>query len=297
MVALWLSLPALQEPVRVERLAYAKWTGCWRISNGRIEVVVVPQVGRVLRLARIGGPNLLWENPALVEGRSAVAPGEWANYGGDKLWPSPQSWGWPPDPKLDGSMHRSKAIANGVWMASQPAARDGVRFERSITLEPGADVVFFRQRMIATGPKPVRWAVWQVTQLNDPSEILMELPTDPASWIPMGDPPQRSVDANLRLEGRWLRITRHPEQSFKVGSALRNGTLWAKTASGWLEMRALLRPPFGTFPDQGAGLQVYCNADPDRYVELEVTGFLSELQPGEASELEVRWRLADQPKL
>jgi hypothetical protein len=194
-------------------------------------------------------------------------------------------------------MHRSKPIPNGIWLASQPATRDGVRFERTITMEPGEDVVVFRQRMVATGPQTVRWAVWQVTQVQDPSEVLMELPAEEASFILMGDPPQRSIDDNVRTEGSWLRIRRHPEQSFKVGSGKKNGALWAKTTAGWLEMRPVLRQTEGTFPDKGAGLQVYCNADPYRYVELEVTGFLHELEPGQYTELEVRWRLTDQPPI
>ncbi len=293
MVGLWLaSLPPAGEPVRVEQIRYAKWSGCWRISDGRLEVVVVPAVGRILRLGRPGGPNVLWENVDLCGGRTSPKAGEWANYGGDKLWPSPQTWGWPPDPKLDGGMHRSRAIPGGVWIASQPSATLGVRFEREILLPGGRDEVVLRNRMVSIGPQPVEWAIWQVAQLDDPEEVLIDLPAANAEPIRMGDPPKIPIDSFLEKFGASLRIRRSPQQSFKIGSAAIGGSLWAKTRAGWFEMRPVLEPPIGAFPDQGAGLQVYCGADPDRYVELEATGFSRRLAPGEATTLEVRWRLS-----
>lgn len=292
MVGLWIaSLPPADEPVRVEQIQHAKWSGCWRISDGRLEVVVVPAIGRIMRLGRPGGPNVLWENLDLCNGRTIAKPGEWANYGGDKLWPSPQTWGWPPDPKLDGGMHRSRAIPGGVWMASQSAASAGVRFEREIILLGGRDEVVLRNRMTCIGPQPVEWAIWQVAQLDEPDEVWMDLPSAQAEPIRMGDPPAMPIDAFVDRRGATLRIRRSPQQSFKFGSGAIGGSLWAKTRAGWFEMRPVLEPPLGTFPDQGAGLQVYSNSDPDRYVELEATGFARRLRPGESTSFEVRWRL------
>src|SRR5438105_716976 len=51
--------------VAVERVDYHGWPGCFRLTNGTVDVVVVPQIGRVMRYGPVGGPNLLWENPAL----------------------------------------------------------------------------------------------------------------------------------------------------------------------------------------------------------------------------------------
>src|SRR5262245_60839367 len=90
--------------VRLERIAYHGWRGAWRMTNGTVELILVPQIGRIMRYGFVGGPNVLWENPAM---HGKVVPPkagdkEWANYGGDKLWPAPQDrWGWPPDPYLD----------------------------------------------------------------------------------------------------------------------------------------------------------------------------------------------------
>lgn len=69
---------------RVERVSYKGWQDCYRLSNGTVEVVVVPSVARIMHYGFFGEPNVLWVNPA-TEG-VPVKPGEWPNHGGDKAW-------------------------------------------------------------------------------------------------------------------------------------------------------------------------------------------------------------------
>ena len=57
----------------------------YRLTNGTVEAVVVPSIGRVMRWGKIGGPNLLWNNDP-----SKITETGWKNYGGDKTWLSPQ---------------------------------------------------------------------------------------------------------------------------------------------------------------------------------------------------------------
>ncbi|MEJ5171841.1 MAG: hypothetical protein WHU10_12705, partial [Fimbriimonadales bacterium] len=122
--------------------------------------------------------------------------------------------------------------------------------------------------------------------------VLLDLPSADAEPIRMGEAPKEPIDAYVERHGARLAVRRSPRQSFKFGSGAIGGSLWARTAGEWLEMKPIHRPPYGTFPDQGAGLQVYCNPDPNDYVELEVTGFAERLNPGESTLLEVRWRLS-----
>jgi len=83
------------------------------LSNGLVEVQIVPQIGGRVIQFKLGDHEFLWVNPQLagkLPPPSGLGPkGEWLNYGGDKLWPAPQGWGgddqWPgpPDAVLDGS--------------------------------------------------------------------------------------------------------------------------------------------------------------------------------------------------
>ena len=58
-------LPCAAE-VTVERITYHGWADSWRMSNGAIDLVVVPRIGRIMRYGRVGGPNMLWENPDTI---------------------------------------------------------------------------------------------------------------------------------------------------------------------------------------------------------------------------------------
>src|SRR5262245_58121782 len=97
----------------------------WRaivLRNQAAEVVIVPEIGRVMRFTLRGaaggrggasgqadeaasGP--FWTAPGIGKELPADAEG-WRNYGGDKTWPAPQSdWakvagrGWPPPAGFD----------------------------------------------------------------------------------------------------------------------------------------------------------------------------------------------------
>src|SRR3982750_3663343 len=90
------------KPMSVEKTAYQGWPEAYRLSNGTVDVVVVPAIGRIMRYGPVGRQNLLWKTPRPA-GKPASPGKEWANFGGDKVWPWPQDdWpqragrAWPP---------------------------------------------------------------------------------------------------------------------------------------------------------------------------------------------------------
>ena len=122
-------------PIRVTRVDYRGWSGCVLLSNGLVEAVVVPAVGRIMQFRFAGAPDgPFWENASLDGGRlHAPATSDWANFGGDKAFPAPQSdWprlirrSWPPPAGFDGlPMHApipaltTGAPSAGVTLVSQ----------------------------------------------------------------------------------------------------------------------------------------------------------------------------------
>src|SRR5262245_9959440 len=73
--------------VTVKRIAFQGWEGAYQLSNGTVEVVFVPQIGRIMRYGFVGGPNALWVNPTL-QGKTtdfSQPIKDWNNYGGDKV--------------------------------------------------------------------------------------------------------------------------------------------------------------------------------------------------------------------
>lgn len=151
------------------------------LSNGVVEVQIVPAIGGRVIQFKLGDFEYLWVNPLLAGQApppSGLGPdGGWLNYGGDKLWPAPQGWDndqqWPgpPDAVLDGSPYVAAILAPhgptvGVELTSQKDPRSGIQFSRVIKVSDGAARVSFDITMKNIDTKPRRWAIWQVTQLS-----------------------------------------------------------------------------------------------------------------------------------
>ena len=84
--------------VTVEKFNHEHWGKCVKVTNGEIEFVMTVESGpRIIRLAKVGGPNELVED---IKGEAFVEHPElekfwgikkWMNMGGHRLWQSPEA--------------------------------------------------------------------------------------------------------------------------------------------------------------------------------------------------------------
>jgi hypothetical protein len=156
------------------------WKGAC-LDNGIVSMCIVPGIGGRVLQYRLGDYGFFWVNP-LLEGReppeSRVGPGNvWLNYGGDKLWISPQGWNgahqWsgPPDAVLDGGAYRMEVArhddkAVSVKLTSQKDERSGVQLSRIIRMFEGTTRVSIDASMKNIDSKPRRWSIWAHTQFD-----------------------------------------------------------------------------------------------------------------------------------
>src|SRR5688500_19293150 len=114
------------------------------MSNWEVEVVIVPEIGRVMQLrfaCEQNGP--FWENRAMEGKMPNSQSSEWGNFGGDKAWPAPQAdWekmtgrGWPPPAAFD-SMPVTAEIKDQLLVLRTPIDKHyGIQDERRIRLHP-----------------------------------------------------------------------------------------------------------------------------------------------------------------
>jgi hypothetical protein len=152
------------------------------LSNGFIELYIVPQIGGRIIQYKLDDKEFFWVNPQLagtLPPATGLDPnGNWLNYGGDKLWPAPQGWDndqqWPgpPDAVLDGQPYNMEHLptekngAVGVRLTSRNDPRSGVRFSRVIRLHPNETRVSIEATMTNVDNKPRRWGIWAHTQLD-----------------------------------------------------------------------------------------------------------------------------------
>ena len=273
--------------VSIERITYHGWPDCYLLSNGCVEAIVVPAIGRVMQLRLKGeaeGP--FWENRALDGQLHDAASDEWINFGGDKCWPAPQSaWPrqqgreWPPPVAFDSRPAQAAATEFGVTLTSPVDPGFGIQVARHVELDAGQPVLRIRTEYRKLLGGAVRVGIWTITQLREPERVAILLKEN--SRFANGYLGLLAVQpAELKIDGRLLWLGRHTSEQVKIGS---DGSCMV-----WVGSRCALRIDAeagpGEYPDDGCVTEVYTNPDPLPYVELEALGPLQAINVGDRTE-------------
>ena len=279
--------------------------GAYRLSNGKVELVFVPQIGRIMRYGPVNGANVLWNNPDLLGKTTDLSKPvtDWPNYGGDKLWPAPQSvWGWPPDATFESAPHTVEILPNHHLRTASPVSeKHGLRFVRDIALDAKTGNVTIRNTMINTAGKLQTWGVWEIAQTDDPSDV--EFPANrggkfPKGYYIFGEGPIASrtlaVPERVTEHMNWIYVARDPLKAQKVGSDVESGNIIAFYSAADRSHEILFtvsakRESGGTYPDDGCNLEVYTNPDPAKYIEMELLAPVRTLAPGAKTAYVTHW--------
>jgi hypothetical protein len=274
-------------PISVSRIAYHGWKDCYRLASAALEVIVVPAIGRIMQLGRIGdNAGVLWQNRELDGQLPKPNSGTWTNFGGDKCWPAPQSdWlrilghEWPPPAGFDASPFEVSITDAGLMVKSPVDPAWGIQAVRHIELDPSEAIMRVRTEFHKVSGKPVRVAIWTIVQFSDPVCVAIALPLD--SRFPGGYTNLIKADpAELAVSGRLLTFVRHPHEFVKIGSDSAK-VVWVGPSS---VVRIQSELQTGEYPDGGCHVEVYTNPGDRKYVELETLGPLVTLEAGQTSE-------------
>ncbi len=240
----------------------------------------------------------------------------WRNYGGSKVWPAPQGWcsqdEWPgpPDSILDSGAYEAQIFltdsAARVHLKSKHDEYSGITLERDIEVRPGSSSVQLRHTMRNTSKRPVRWSIWQVTQVDAGQGLDIFVPAEGFRQI-LGDSPYQKV--NFDAAEKKLHLV-YDYQVAKFAVRAHQGWLAVLDRSRgkvFVEIFPISRE--AEYPD-GAPVALWISGDGtftihgeptvmtdgingcDPYIETEVMGPLTEMEPGESCELRVSWKLA-----
>ena len=268
---------------QVERINYHGWASAWRMRSAETEVVVVPEIGRVMSFRFLDGENVFWEDRSLDGQRGHPNGREWINFGGDKTWPAPESdWSrrtgrkeWMPPAAFD-ALPVEARINNGVVFLISPVDRHyGIRTIRQISLD-GRNLSIITTYEKVFG-EPFKVGIWTITQFKEPLTVYVPVKTNSI----FADGHFKFSDEawpQLHRRGGFIEIRRDLKAPHKMGSDA-NVLLWV----GGMEFcRVSSWSTSGSeYPDRGARAEVYTNPDPKKYVELEMLGPLSMMKPGD----------------
>ncbi len=276
--------------VTISKGDFCGWEGAYRMTNGEVELVVVPQIARIMKYSLVDGENVLWVDAELTPASAAEpAPMEqtaqWLNFGGYKLWIAPEDdWDWPPDWQLDRGPCRTAITAGGsLQLTGMASHQHGVRFDRRITMAPTGTRVEIEQVMQNVSDRPVYGAVWEVTQV----------PSDCAAFVPLDPGAQYRVTKSESLDEQW---SRHEGMLLLKPTGI-PGKVFISGGPGWLGswrkdliyLKSFSMPEAPT-PETEAPREVYTSNI--GYIELEVVGAAVTLQPGQKAVTKETWQLA-----
>jgi len=299
--------PEATGEVTVSTVEYNGWNESYEITNGLIKVVVVPAIGRIMHYGFTDSDNILWHDPTfygktLPYGQPYMKNGsmEWANFGGDKVWPTEQSQfpninghSWPPDHWFDGGAHKAEQITNGIKITSQVSKYCGASIEREITLDPNSPELFIKQtiKKVKQAEKasvePIDFTIWNVTQIRSPQIALINLNPSSAlanriyTW-------SEEAAGNLSISGDVAAFV-PGANSQKAGA---DSDHWLGAIVGNAVIGEFFRLQAGEYPDGGLSAEVYTSP---QYTELELLSPFAALGIGQSTQFDISWRLHKLP--
>jgi hypothetical protein len=279
---------------------YGGWARNLILSNGEVEVVITLEVGpRIIRYARVGGPNRLGELASEL-GRSGET--EWKLRGGHRLWVAPEDPDRTYAPDNGPVLHRS--AGEGVLVESAPDERLGLARAIEIALAPRGSEVRLVHRIRNQSGRAQTLAPWALTVLAPGGVALVPLPPrgrhpgasarSPADFAPHLTmalwPYFRFDDPRLKLGSRFLRLCQDgAHSSTKLGLAHREGWV-AYWNVGSLFVKRFGYEEGAAYPDGGCNFETYTD---EQVLELESLGPMVSLGPGEETVHRETWYLFD----
>jgi Domain of unknown function (DUF4380) len=309
----------MMSPIHLATGNTGEWF-CLNVSNGLVAFSVVPSIGGRVMDLRLGETQVFYSNPRL-RGQAISASTETEsslgrNYGGSKVWPGPQGWSseqeWPgpPDPVLDCGEYEWHAECDRstakIHLQSQHDEYTGITMRREIKISLGSSSAEVLHTMQNTSRRPVRWAIWQVTQVDADKGLEILVPATGFHQT-FGDKPYPSVSFNPA--DKRVRL-KYANQVAKLAVAADQG--WFSSldqARGLVMAETFPITPGASYPDDAPvafwisgtgsfrlhGDRVEMSAVPggcDPHIETEIMSPLTNLAPGESSNFRTAWHLA-----
>jgi len=275
----------------VEKLSYAGWPNCYRLSNGETELIVTTDIGpRVMRYGFSGGQNLFFEKADEL-GKSSEP--WWAMRGGHRLWISPEIK--PDTYALDNAPVQATFGNNARISLLQPIEPEtSLQKEMSLAYEDAGVTV--THRITNRGPKPRKLAPWALSQMAKGGTGIVSLP-------PRGGHSEQLLPTNPLVmwaytnfaDPRWLFTNKYIllRQDPALHSPQKAGLFNIDTRAAYLLgtdlfIKRCQADPNASYPDFHCSFEIFTNGD---FLELETLGPLADLAPGATIEHIERWSL------
>jgi len=294
--AILLALASLAMAQTIEKVNYAGWPNCYRISNGTVELIVTSDVGpRIIRYGFIGGQNLFKE---FKEQMGKSGEPDWQIRGGHRIWVAPEVAQEisPITYAVDNDPVKIDVTATGL-VATPPLEEEaGLQKQIEVRLAASGTQVQVSHRITNRNMWAIELAPWALTVMAPGGVGLTGLP-------PRGTHPEVLAPTNPLIiwaftnlgDPRWIFLNKYiglrqdPKNKVPQKIGHFNSDTWgAYYLNGELFLKRYAAFPGKTYADMGASFEMFTNGD---MLELETLGPLSRLKPGETVEHVEIWSL------
>lgn len=281
--------------VTIKEIDFENFGKCIEISNGKTDVVVTKEIGpRIIRVGLVGKENVMF-NDLNRENITEHADMEkhygkgakWINYGGHRLWVSPESM--PETYFPDDKPVEVEFLENGAMFIQNEQPMNGVACKYSVTMsEDGEITVTHYVKNISSSEK--RCSPWAITVLNKGGLEIIPNNTLDTELLPnrriIAWPYTNLADERLYLGKDFITLKQDSiDQSFKIGLDLHKGTaLYAYKDTVFVKK---YEHKFdGEYDDFGVSFETYTNSE---ILEMETIGTVHYLKPGETATHTEKW--------
>ncbi|MDF2880765.1 MAG: hypothetical protein K0R54_1322 [Clostridiaceae bacterium] len=279
------------------------------ISNGMINIIVVPQQGGRILEYSINGFNVLYRNEELIGVRNDInkerTPENWLNFGGYKCWPAPQTvWQWPPIFDIDQSYFNYEINSSKDFIdikltsnISKTEPVQGLQFIRTITIYDNCSNMCVEETIVNNSESTVQWAMWDNTQVLSPGFAEIKLNsnvfTGGITFYQDFDIPSSNAYSVRREDRKILTINCNRKEKFKVGVVTDSGEISYRCTA--YDKDIILKKQFKyegqvVYP-HGSNIEVYVDTTLP-YAELEILGGMKNIEPNKSISLKVNWNLS-----
>jgi hypothetical protein len=276
--------------VEIKELACNGWPHCIAICNEHIRLVVTTDVGP--RIIHFGPADKDINMFQQIQGQQGLMGGEeWRNYGGHRLWTSPQL-GFRPN-QADNEPVPYELSGNSIILHCSQEKATLVQKEICITVDPDKPKVTVGHRIYNRGLWPIRFAPWALSVMHEGGVEILPIPQDrPPDYMPNYAicfwPWTKPNDHRFTLGEKYM-ILRHDktdESWFKIG--FRNTEGWSAYISDGYMFVKTYKPLPGEYPDYGSTFETYMD---NIFTEIETLGPLETVDPEMFLEHIEQWHL------
>lgn len=278
--------------LRVEKIEYAGWPNCYRISNGSVQLIITGDVGpRVLHYGFIGGQNLF---KVFSDQLGRSGEDTFRARGGHRLWKAPENlattWIADNDPV---EIHTH---FDGLTAIAPVEVASGLQKEIAIRVAPSGTDVMLTHRITNRSTQDQTLAPWTLTVMAPGGIAIAGFP--PRAEYPGNLRPSNPLvlwaytdlsDTRWHLMRKYISLRQDTSRPIPQKIGLFNEHTWAcYLLNGEMFLKHNHASASAAYPDFGSSLEMFTNHE---FLELEALGPVRALRPGQALEHMEHWSL------